>query len=110
MTFTDAVTTCLNKYANFDGTAPRSEYWWFWLFLVVTGFLLGFVSEMLAVVFNLAMIVPQFAAGARRLHDTDRSGWWQLLVLVPLVGWIVLLVFLVQEGKDNRYALSPVPV
>jgi uncharacterized membrane protein YhaH (DUF805 family) len=57
--------------------------------------------------FNVATVLPSLAAGARRVHDTDRSGWWQLLVIVPLVGWIVLIVFWVQESRPNRYAGSP---
>jgi len=110
MTFTESVSTCLKKYANFDGAASRSEYWWFWLFLVVGGMVFGYFSEILGGIFNLAMLIPQLSAGARRLHDTDRSGWWQLLMFVPVIGWIVLIVFLVQDTRENRYAPSAVPV
>jgi uncharacterized membrane protein YhaH (DUF805 family) len=109
MTFTESISTCLRKYATFEGTASRSEFWWFWLFLVAVAIALGAVSETLAAIFNLATIVPSLAAGARRLHDTDRSGWWQLLMFVPVIGWIVLLVFFIQEGKANRYGISTIP-
>ena len=103
MTFTESISTCFSKYATFDGTASRSEYWWFVLFLFVTGAVLSIVSEPLGIVFNLATLIPSLAAACRRLHETDRSGWWQLLFLVPLIGWIVLIVYLAQEAKPNRY-------
>ena len=103
MTFTEAVSACLKKYAQFDGTASRSEFWWFYLFQFIASFLVSLVSPKLSIVVSLALLLPSLAAGCRRLHDTDRTGWLQLLVLIPLVGWIVLLVFFVQEGKPNRY-------
>ena len=109
MTFTESIETCFKKYSVFEGTAVRSEYWWFALFLFLVGAGLSLVSETAAAVFNLATIVPSLAAGARRLHDTDRSGWWQLLMFIPVIGWIVLIVFLAQEGKPNRYGTSAVP-
>jgi len=108
MTFTESISTCFKKYATFDGVASRSEYWWFVLALWIGAFVLGIVSNKLAIVFNLATIVPSLAAGSRRLHDTGRSGWWQLLMLVPVIGWIVLIVFMVQEGKASRYDVPAV--
>ena len=104
MTFTDSIKTCFNKYATFEGTASRSEYWWFLLFLFLAGAAANVISETLGVLFTLATILPSIAAACRRLHDTDRSGWWQLIVLVPVIGWIVLIVFLVQESRPNRYS------
>ena len=111
MTLTDAITTCLKKYATFDGTASVSEYWWFVLFSLIVNLIVGVVSDKLALVVSLALFLPSIAVACRRLHDTDRSGWLQLLGLIPIIGWIVLLVFLVQDGKPNRYqatALDPV--
>ncbi|MBQ5941959.1 MULTISPECIES: DUF805 domain-containing protein [unclassified Massilia] len=108
MTFTESISTCFRKYATFEGTASRSEYWWFWLFLVLVSVGLNIVSEQLSAIFSLATLLPSIAAGARRLHDTDRSGWWQLLMFLPVVGWIVLLVFEVQEGRPNRYEVQAV--
>lgn len=110
MTFTESIATCFRKYSIFDGTAVRSEYWWFALFLLLVGAGLNVVHEVAAAIFNLATLIPSLAAGARRLHDTDRSGWWQLLMFIPVIGWIVLIVFLAQEGKPNRYSASAVPV
>lgn len=111
MTFTDSISTCLKKYATFDGTASVAEYWWFILFTVIVNFGFSMISPKLGIVVNLALFVPTIAVACRRLHDTDRSGWLQLLGLIPIIGWIVLLVFLVQDGKPNRYqgtALDPV--
>jgi len=106
MTFTDAIKTCFNKYANFEGAASRSEYWWFFLFTLLASFALGIVSNKLSLLFSLATLLPGIAVGARRLHDTDRSGWWLLISLIPLIGAIVLIVFLVQESRPNRYEKS----
>jgi len=106
MTFLESIKTCFSKYATFDGTASRSEYWWFALFLVLGAFVCGIFSHKLQIAFNLLTLLPSIAVAARRLHDTDRSGWWQLLYFVPLIGWIVLIVFLVQESRANRYTNS----
>lgn len=103
MTFTESISTCFSKYATFDGTASRSEYWWFILFLFVTGAVVSIVNESLGIVFNLATLIPSIAAACRRLHDTDRSGWLQLLFLVPVIGWIIVIVFLAQDSRPNRY-------
>jgi len=102
----------LKKYAQFTGRASRKEFWMFYLILYVLGFLTFTVSDVMAsilpyAIFALAMAVPILSITTRRLHDTNRSGWWQLLPLVPLVGAIVLLVFLIQRGKDeNVYGLE----
>ena len=104
MTFTDSIKTCFNKYATFEGTASRSEYWWFLLFLVLGSLAANVISETLGALFSLATILPSIAAACRRLHDTDRSGWWQLIWIIPVIGWIILIVFLVQEGRPNRYS------
>ena len=106
MTFFESIQTCFRKYATFDGIASRSEYWWFALFCFLASSFLGLFSHTLSGAFSILTLLPQLAVGARRLHETDRSGWWQLLWLVPLVGWIVLIVFLVQEPRANRYGSS----
>jgi uncharacterized membrane protein YhaH (DUF805 family) len=98
MTFADSIRTCFAKYADFNGTASRSEFWWFQLFLVLVAAALSLFSTTLASLFYLAVLLPDLAVGARRLHDTGKSGWWQLLLIVPL-GVIVLIVFWVQEPK-----------
>jgi uncharacterized membrane protein YhaH (DUF805 family) len=108
MNFTESVSTCFNKYATFTCTASRSEFWWFWLFTVVASIVLDKLSGTLNGIFALATLVPSVAVACRRLHDTDRSGWWQLLVFVPIIGWIALLVFYVQESRPNRYGIAAV--
>jgi uncharacterized membrane protein YhaH (DUF805 family) len=103
MNFTDAVKTCFSKYADFTGRASRPEYWWFFLFIVVGSILLSFIWTPLSWVFYLGVIVPSLAAAARRLHDTDRSGWFQLIGFIPLIG-LVLLYFLALPPKEpNRF-------
>ena len=102
MQIQEAVETCVTqKYADFNGCATRSEFWWFWLFVVVIEALLGIAYKPLSGVVWLAMLVPCLAVGTRRLRDTDRSPWWWLMLLVPLVGWIVLVVFWAQLGKTT---------
>lgn len=113
MTFTESISTCMKKYATFDGTASVSEYWWFVLFTIIVNFVLGLFSSKLSLLSSLVFFLPTIAAACRRLHDTDRSGWMQLIGLIPIIGWIVLIVFLAQDGKPNRYqgtALDPVQV
>jgi uncharacterized membrane protein YhaH (DUF805 family) len=107
MTFIESIQTCFQKYANFEGTARRSEYWWFFLFNVIASMILSQVSTTLSIVFSLATLLPSIAAATRRLHDTDRSGWWQLLYFLPIVGAIILIVFLAQESRPNRYGVTP---
>lgn len=100
MQIQESVEICVTKkYADFEGEATRSEYWWFVLFIYVIEALLGVVMKPLAAVFFLAMLVPHLAVAVRRLHDTGRSGWWLLVGLVPFVGWIVLIVFFAQPGR-----------
>jgi len=102
MTFQEAVETCLKKkYAEFEGDATRSEYWWYALFIFVVGTVLSFVSGALAALFYVGTLLPSIAVGIRRLHDTNRSGWWLLVGLVPFVGWLVLLVFMTQPGRTE---------
>ena len=107
MTFGKSISTCFSKYADFSGRASRSEYWWWFLFVFLASAVAGAISQTLSAVFALAVLLPHLAVGARRLHDTDRSGWLLLLGLIPLIGWIVLLVFFIQEGKEpNRFGAS----
>ncbi|MCL1036766.1 DUF805 domain-containing protein [Shewanella submarina] len=101
------------KFAEFSGRARRKEYWMFVLINVIVSAVLGFVDGLLGMMllanlYSLAVLIPSLAIGARRLHDTGRSGWWQLLWLVPVVGWIVIIVFLVQDSHDeNDYGANP---
>jgi uncharacterized membrane protein YhaH (DUF805 family) len=115
MSFQDAVRSALTNYVNFSGRARRSEYWYFALFsfavyvaALVVDRILG-TYPLLYVVAVAGLLLPGLAVAVRRLHDTDRSGWWILLGLIPIVGPIVLLVFFVAEGTlgDNQFGPSP---
>jgi uncharacterized membrane protein YhaH (DUF805 family) len=111
----------LKKYAVFSGRSRRKEYWYFALFVIIISFVLSIIDlltgayartvgvGLLSSIFSLAVLIPSIAVTVRRLHDIDRSGWWLLIALVPLVGWIVLLVFSVQESTpgSNRYGPNP---
>ena len=100
MTFQDSIRTCLTKYADFAGSASRPEFWWFALFVLVVSLALTAMSPMIGNVFSLAVLLPQLAVGARRLHDTGKSGWWQLLLLVPVAGLIVLIILWAQPPRN----------
>ncbi len=105
MTFGESISTCFSKYATFDGRASRSEYWWWFLFTFLASAAAGIVSQSVSGLFSLAVLLPSLAVGVRRLHDTDRSGWFLLLWFIPLIGWIILVVWAVQEGKEpNRFS------
>jgi uncharacterized membrane protein YhaH (DUF805 family) len=104
MNFGDAIRSCFSKYASFEGRASRSEYWWWLLFTVLASMAAGIVSDKLSALFSLAVLLPSLAVGARRLHDTNRSGWFLLLWLLPLIGWLVLWLWAAQEAREpNRF-------
>ena len=127
----------LRRYADFTGRSRRKEYWMYVLFLIIVFIVLGMLDSalglggsssssmstsgeriggaasmhggVLTIIAWLATLVPSIAVGIRRLHDTDRSGWWLLIALIPLIGGIVLLVFTVLEGTrgPNRFGPDP---
>ena len=99
MTFQESIRTCFSKYADFNGVATRSEYWWFVLFLALVGAAATTLSRATGTLISIATLLPLLAAGTRRLRDTGRSGWWQLFILVPVAGIIVLAIFMAEPGK-----------
>lgn len=114
MPFPDAVRSVLTQYAVFTGRARRSEYWWFALASFGASLLAGVIDTVIGVqlfqwVLALAVLLPSLAVAVRRLHDTGKSGWWLLIALVPLVGFIVLLVFFTADSdrQPNRWGPSP---
>lgn len=119
MSFQDAIKVCLQrKYADFKGRARRSEYWFFVLFSAIVSIVGSILDAIFGLrsgttgpiqgILQLALLVPSLAVGARRLHDTGRSGWWLLIGLIPVVGWIVLLVFFVQDSHPaNQHGPNP---
>jgi len=125
-----AVKTALSKYVTFSGRARRSEFWWFYLFLVIvtiiglaldaaffgtaetttTATSANFTANAgpITGILTLATLLPYLAMSVRRLHDTDRRGWWVLLGLIPIIGTIILIVFYATDSKpDNRFGPSP---
>lgn len=105
----------LKKYADFSGRACRTEYWMFVLFNIIIIVVLSVVDEMLGtpgifvILYQLGVLIPSIAVGVRRLHDTDKSGWWLLISVVPLIGPLVLLIFFVRPGtpETNSYGQEP---
>ena len=136
MTFTESVKTCLRKYVDFNGRASRSEYWWFFLFTVIVRVITGWIP-FVGFVIALALLLPSLSVTARRLHDTNRTGWWMLLpiglglagiiagialvaiglfpigvalaILGPVLGFVALLTFLIQPSDPglNQYGPNP---
>jgi uncharacterized membrane protein YhaH (DUF805 family) len=119
MPFPDAVKICFNKYVDFNGRARRSEFWWWVLFTVLLGIVASIIDAILGTgsssgtgliqgIAQLAVLLPSLAVGARRLHDTGRSGWWQLLWIAIIVGWIFLIIWFCEDShSDNQYGPSP---
>jgi len=104
----------LSKYAVFEGRARRQEYWLFALLYFILAIIAGFAdgvsgSGLISGLLALALLIPSIAVLVRRLHDTDRSGWWALLMLIPILGTLILLVFCVLKGTDgsNRFGDDP---
>lgn len=119
MNFTEAIKSGFQNYANFSGRAQRSAFWYWVLFTFIAGIVTALIDmaifgmqstfSPLNSLFSLATIVPSLAVGARRLHDIDRSGWWQLLHLVVIIGTIVLIVWWCSRGQPgiNRFGANP---
>ena len=102
--FPEAIEVCLRKYVDFKGRASRSEYWYFALFTAIVGAVAGAFSDALVDALNLLFLLPTLSAGARRLHDIGRSGWNQLWFLLPIIGWIIIIVRLVRVGDPGPNA------
>ncbi len=104
-----AVKTCFHKYADFNGRAARPEFWWFCLFGLIVLAITGLVSRYLYGIAALALLIPGLAAGSRRLHDTGKSGWFQLISVIPLLGTLVLIYLMAQPGLSgsNQYGEAP---
>ncbi len=132
MTFMDSIKTCLSKFVTWQGRATRSEYWYFTLFALLCYAAGAVVDNVLGTTFKvlnpqtgleqsmgygyaymlvgLALVLPSLAVIVRRLHDTDRSGWWYWIALIPLVGLILLLVWFCSRGTEGVNAYGPDPL
>ena len=103
MTFFESIQVCFTKYAEFTGKASRPEFWWFTLFVTLVASALAYLSESLVSIFLIATLLPQLAVGTRRLNDIGKSGWWQLFLLVP-IGGLVILGFLWAQPPTSPLA------
>jgi uncharacterized membrane protein YhaH (DUF805 family) len=111
MTFGEAVKSGFEHYAKFDGRASRPAYWWWVLFAVLVGIAANIIDfalispGVIGGLVGLALLLPNLSVSIRRLHDTGRTGWWILIALVPLIGFIVLLIFYLQpsDAVPNQY-------
>ncbi len=110
MDFWQAIGTCFRKYADFSGRAQRSEFWWWYLFSLLANLIFGILDTALfgieslgvfGLIFDLIILLPSIAVAARRLHDIDKSGWWQIMYLVPLV--LVMLSALIGSSQDSAF-------
>ena len=128
MGFIDSVKSVLmNNFANFEGRASRSEYWWFYLFTFLMALLLGVIDGVMlaimdvpitsllwtlspmATLFQLAILIPSLAVMVRRFHDLGKSGWWFFILLIPCVGIILYIVWMASEGEPHDNMYGPVP-
>ena len=121
MNFRIAIIKCFMLYAIFSGRAKRAEFWWFFLFCMIVGLMGSVIDAALGLdaaiggngvftkLIQLATFLPSIAVGSRRLHDTNRSGWWQLLWIVVFIGWIPLIIWLASTSKNenNRFGDEP---
>ena len=108
VSFIDAVKSAFVHFADFKGRARRSEYWWFTLFNVIVGTVIGAIVPNLAWIWTLIVLVPGLALCVRRLHDVGKSGWFYLWVLLPIAGFIIVLIqFLKDSGEDNQWGPNP---
>ncbi len=104
------------QFTNFQGRASRKQYWMFYLFYVIFYIMFAVLDDLLQTgglfmaLFALVSILPNIAIVTRRLHDIDKSGWWQLLIFIPIIGAIVLLVFLVMKGTEGENRFGSVPL
>jgi len=125
MGLVEATKTVLAKYANFSGRASRSEFWWWTLAYIIIIFIAGVIDSAVIVpvlgieaaarvgglplfaIASLALFIPSIAVAVRRLHDQDRSGWWLLIMFVPIIGYLFLLFFYVRRGTDGENRFGP---
>ena len=118
MNVSETISTCLRKYFAFNGRASRSEYWWFQLFIILLSVgvaLIGAASggdegaEVLSRIVSLLTVIPIYAAGSRRLHDVNKSGWWQL-ISITIIGIIPLIIWLTKEGHKGKNQFKELPL
>jgi uncharacterized membrane protein YhaH (DUF805 family) len=116
--FSKAISICLSNYAVWQGRAPRSEFWYWNLFTILIGFGAGILDSLwfadrfslFEIIVNLAVLFPSISVQARRLHDLGKSGYWQLLWLLPIIGWIALVAWNCTRGDAGPNKHGPDPL
>ena len=105
--FVEAIKLYFKNYTNFKDRSRRSEYWWIFLFNMIVSTLLGLIIPEIAGLWNIVILIPSIALVVRRLHDIGKSGWWYLIGFVPLVGAILLLIWLCRDSDPNTNEWGP---
>ena len=111
MNFIESLQTCYKKFFDFSGRASKSEYWWFQLYNTILYILTLVFQNDLALLFSILVIanlIPVFAAGVRRVHDSNKSGWWILISFVPIIG-LYIIVLLITDGSKGKNRFGPKP-
>lgn len=119
LTFQEAVQRALTvNYCNFSGRSSRSEYWWYVLFTFILGLVLGFVlgiifsdtlTDIITGIVNLALLLPGLGLCVRRMHDIGKSGWWVLVAIIPVIGWILFIYWAAQPSQPTPNQWGAVP-
>ena len=111
MNFIESIKICYKKFFDFSGRASKSEYWWFQLYGIIIYVLLFVFQGDLALLFSILSIantIPLWAAAVRRLHDTDKSGWWVLIAVIPIIGLFIIFLLMGDGSKGkNRFGSKP---
>ena len=116
-TFVGALKDGFARYVDFKTRSTRSQYWWWTLWMILMSIGAVIIDTMMGMgdsgpvnlILSLATLLPSIAVSIRRLHDIGRSGWWFLLFLVPIIGWIVLIVFYCTKSQDEENLWGPAP-
>ncbi len=104
-TFFDSIRTCFKNYAEFQGRASRSEFWWFFLFILLVTSVLVLINEILGEIFLILTLLPFLAVGSRRLRDVGKSAWELLYLLIPIAGLVILGIYWAQPSIDQNEAV-----
>jgi uncharacterized membrane protein YhaH (DUF805 family) len=115
MNFSQAISSGFSNYVNFRDRACRSEYWYWVLFILVAEIVTAIIDNVTGIpatssILFLVTLIPGIAVSVRRLHDLDRTGWWLLISLIPLIGAIILLVWFISKGTDGPNRFGPDPL
>jgi uncharacterized membrane protein YhaH (DUF805 family) len=115
MDFMTAVKFCLNNYFTIEGRAQRSQYWWFYLFVLIIIFVASMIDAItglpvFGLIAMLAILAPYICVAIRRMHDKDKSGWWLLISFVPVIGFFYLLYLFVTRGTEGENRFGPDPL